>query len=526
MSGEKFLVAVASDDRARGIVRLLAGEFGAATVAEAKSLSDAESRRGTVEWLIVSERWFDDNSIAVGVPEGLESPGSALARRWTEERDGKAAGRAVVLTETQWWNSDVAFSDRLLGLPKIGWDWYLPQLIEMIHAAEAGVILLPPTTITYGVEVEDSTIWLRYLRVGEGPLAPLLRRRLEGSGGARECTHRECSSRPFLAVLQSREGDRRGAVLRLTRAVYNTLAGTGFLDEVREIAREAIDKLKIRAPKDRIGPYPVHLHLECDPAAFSLPIDLALREDADGRDVLCMKLPVVWLLRRSEDEPSAGPTPHNETGYSSEGFTAAHSGTIAASFDGLLFPAITGVEQHSIKILETAGVKTAPTALTSTECLVRLFKEGQLGRTVHVTAHGVHNREADCSGVLVSSDAAAQNVVEARELADPDGPRVHFAFFNCCELGYRDDEAAADSFHSSFTGALIRRAACREAICNRWSVSQKQALAIAEEFYLLKPRTVYGRALALLAARRRLLDRDPNAEKDLSWLAPIHVWEC
>ena len=55
-----------------------------------------------------------------------------------------------------------------------------------------------------------------------------------------------------------------------------------------------------------------------------------------------------------------------------------------------------------------------------------------------------------------------------------------------------------DNFHSSFAGALIRESVCREAICNRWSVSQERALDIAEKFYWFKPRTVYGRAVALL----------------------------
>jgi hypothetical protein len=528
MSGVRFLVAVARRDSAEAIVQQLASEFGADAVVRATSLAEAESRRGTIEWLIVSERWSDNEGTFASLPEGYEFPGSALAHRWTECRDGKAVGRAVLLTESQWWNSDLAFTDRLLGLPTVYWeDCYKPQLIEMIRAAEANVMLLPPTTIAFAVEVKEGTVAIRYLRVGLGPLTVGLERRLEHRDSPKEFTIEGWSNQPYLAVLQSaKRDDRRCAVLRLSRAVHKVLDECGFLAKIRAIAQEVIYKLKIPSRKHRIGPYPVHLHLECDPGALSFPLDLALAEDAKGSDGFSFKLPIVWVIRQPDDEPATDVCQLNETAYAADSFKVAHAMTHAVSFDSFEFSAIPTATDHSTTILKHTGVDDAPAILTSADSLVRLFNEVVHGTSLHITAHGVHNRAADCSGVLIASTPSSAMVVRVADIAHHAPRRVYFAYFNCCQLGYRDDHAAADCYHSSFIGALIRRGACREAICNRWTVSQELALQIAEKFYLLRPRTIYGRSVALLVARRMVLDDSVDNENDVSWLAPVHVWEC
>ena len=176
----------------------------------------------------------------------------------------------------------------------------------------------------------------------------------------------------------------------------------------------------------------MHLHLECDPGALSFPLDLALAEDAEGSDGFSFQLPIVWLIRQPDDEPATDVCQLNETAYAADSFKVAHAMTHAVSFDSFEFPAIPTATHHSTTILKHTGVDDVPAILTSADSLVRLFNEGTDGTSVHITAHGVHNRKADCSEVLISSTRSSAMVVRATAIAHHAQRRVFFAYFNCC----------------------------------------------------------------------------------------------
>jgi CHAT domain-containing protein len=149
---------------------------------------------------------------------------------------------------------------------------------------------------------------------------------------------------------------------------------------------------------------------------------------------------------------------------------------------------------------------------------------------LHLTTHGVHERPPDESRIMVGpidgKPEAGVEFVTLENVGSLTRPKLKFAFFNCCELGFQASPTQlTGSYHGGFAAGLVKERITSEVICHRWSVTAKWALEFAREFYRSRPRTVHARAAALARARWKIKEMMRQAKVQNSmWMAPIHIW--
>jgi hypothetical protein len=524
----KFLIALDSIEQAERMKWLLESEFGNGVVESGRDCLEVQEtlEKGDFTWLVIAERLPFESNVTVNLPHGgTESvpaedehmAGFQLAVRWVMSRSPNApVRRAVVFSESDWDGPRVFFTRRILGTPTIGWENRSAEFLEMIHAADREVVF-PATVIRFRFEKDDEACTLRFDGVEDGPLQVFLEHTLNSQNLSLGFEF-QFDDRQYTEV-QKAEDDvvRQREVKALTHQLHQSLESSGFLAMLEGILRRLDDKWPFQ-------PYAIQLHIISNAQALRCPIDIALRSGGSTRGLLCNRLPIVWRLDLGNDGiRSEQRMQSNAFRYSEGSFAVVYSNTPDATFtyDAKQYDKIGGVDKHSAAILASVGLADVPQEASSKDDLARIFREGQNMRRVHVTAHGFHCNDADYAGVLVPTDPDSDKVATVQTLKSLDSLPVEFAYFNCCDLGYHEvPETTEYSFHACFAEALISERVCRETICNRWTVTQECAFDVADHFYQWKPRTIQGRAVALVLARLR--SRQIN---DVSWLAPVHVCE-
>ena len=479
-------------------------------------------KRGT-DWLLttesIPERVVGSSPFFPEMPNGWKA-----ASDWVDSGGYGCIRRAIVLTNEGLWEPEKPqLRPRVVAVPQHRLNPDLCEIREIIQAGEADVDYLPPTIVHLSVEETDSGKFrLRQDKESDGPLQLLVE----------DCMGKHArigqSFGDFLSGANLKhtddfllEGNFSRAVQRFSKEL--TKASVPLLRKVIDATQTAAKALQI--PDVLVlagrGPCPVHLHLHWKGRRTFQPLDLFF--DGEKGFPLCAILPVVWRVRGVRKRKQA--CEHNCTQFNEEVFTVMHSCIEQVRVEGWACKGLRKVPAHSKRILVAVGLpQIDPHEVKELEDIrrpiVRISRES--GTAVHITTHGTSE------GMVIGPSARLRGdngrVVNAHTL----GLALDFGFFNACGLGKQlSAPEAILTLFGNFADEVIEKGGCAEAICNRWPVSVRHALLLAEAFYRTKPSNIHGRAAALLRARLEVFNRfagNKRSRLDRSWLAPIHIW--
>ncbi len=502
----------------------------------------ANKKKSYFSWLLVWER------IAEGEDDfALADDGADLAKKWLKKNK---RGRAIIVTGPSWDNRPWKFRDRLLGIPE-QWLGEASVLADMIAAADAGASFLPPTTVSLEFTKNDKgNCSLRLFGDPEGPLSTYLTKKY-----FREISHDPDGSFGNFAEIQSafrealkspNEEQRRKKLLQLSTDLREELEKCKLFSWLINGVKASQDALWHFSRNDKYRlPCLIHLHLMCArPEMLSVPLGLAMIEpEARPKGYLAAMVPITWRVN-CDGSSDSFPEKQKWNITDTDNLKALYSCCEDLRVDlpngreELEAAAINTAKEEAKEVLKLVGLDTQqPQHVFDSDSLrsALISSAGNTRRSIHLVCHGVHFTDGDYSGIVVgpvSGEPGKGQLVTANNLS-PDhsngeeGPR--FIYLNCCELGKQNPRTEGSaSYFGGFAEAAIREGVCRELICNRWTVSSDSALSLVKKFYSFQPRTVQGRAAALLHARLAEMQRTKLllrvGQYNLTWLTPIHIW--
>lgn len=467
-------------------------------------------------------------------------PAVELAREWTRNQSDR---HAIIITEGASWDRlPWKMRPGLLGCPYSAL-FHCPDLLpEMIHASEGGYPYVFPTTVKLRLHAiqdsESARPVLSFEGLDEGPWGPSLDLRL----GSMPDVHlqSDCgmsmnqwgeASRRFVSCLPE---TRKQAVVAAGQSLWNAAKDGPSTPSVLTWIRESERDIRCRIWEDtgHEAPCPpfIHVHLVGSPEMLSVPIELGADQN-EGTEMLCERIPFVW-------RPKASTSDGNRWNSADPGrltiVYSCASDVLVPGRTGSLrgFKAIKQLKPHVKRIAGSlSSLGGRPVHATKVARLQKALTAvpGGSGASAYVISHGIHDGSADDSGIVVgpSLPDGRGEIVDAMKLTPLEGlqPRS-FLYLNTCELGCQQSfEQAKGSYYAGFAQAAVQGGICREIICNRWGVTAKFALLQADLFFRLKPRTVQGRASALMHARRRVLRQSRREDnQDVTGLAAMHVY--
>ncbi|MFN0167222.1 MAG: CHAT domain-containing protein [Bryobacteraceae bacterium] len=456
----------------------------------------------------------------------------ALARNWTLAEQG---GQAIVITGRTF--PYLCLPDRVFAAKR---HRTFEGIADMIRAGDGGATPILPTVVR-----------MRFSRgpaktsTGEQGLDPctleLARDAYLVGGPLTEYFDEECEKRglrtdefgPFgdlsassQAIASVFDKDRGNAAMSAALDLWKALPESGIMRSFPDIAKKARELLFEQQPNE--FPCLFILHIVVSSAEMiAVPLDLALNRWA-GTGHICARIPVTWRVK-TEHAPKSTDDDKllNSTGY--HYFRAISSCHESCIVNGLRFPAVTNAEEHVQKVLASLRLPAGQSrhVVDGDSLREAMDAEQEKKCCAYVLTHGLVGDGTNALVVGPSSGDGSGARVRAAQLAAESGHRRRFVYFNCCKLGHQQTEQEFRSrYFGGFAHEMLQRGVCHELICNRWPVTEKWALRLAEEFYLQRPSTAPARAMALFNARVRIEREMSRAgeEIDPTWLAPVHLW--
>jgi hypothetical protein len=502
-------------------------------------------------WLVIWEL-IEEPEKGITFQSGLFN-GINFAHKWLANHSD---GRAIVITRSPWKQitDKSKFIDRLSPVP----DDILTQsniyfLTEIVHAGQADYTLIPPTVVEFRLSQEEGNCVLELDSNAKGPLQDMLTNSLRGPFSDRP---RQILGNFDDAVDAFQEacdnwdhGHRREGLMRVANMLYPKSGRrrchllTLLLETVKEVlslwresSEEEPSEEEPPKPMNPNVPFPIHLHLLCEPEMLSVPIDLIM-DKFISKGHICAMMPVIWRIktRGSRHHGSGEIGQWNHTNYGN--FSVIYSCCEESKWEECVIDPIGDVHEKAERILELADSGDSQPIRIATmdelhRAIIRNVEHGSF-HVVHVISHGSRSNPADLTYIFVGPDHNGDATpVTANQL----GSDIHsgerspdFAFFNCCELGYQDAKRAAlSSYYGGFAEGVISTGLCHEIIANRWGANQYWAHRLELAFYETKPCTAQTRAVALLRARLKVLKemtpKPAEGQFEPTWLAPIHIW--
>jgi hypothetical protein len=404
----------------------------------------------------------------------------------------------------------------------------------MIMAGLQKALFVEPTIIRLALSQRGEQFLLKREQV-EGPLSYYLKS-LKSAPQEIECQGFDLLTDAFSRAARTFDRSERAQLLAQTgKSLWD--ATKGLLSWLTDVLLHAE---VCCVPEAIANLHPVHVHIMCGADMMALPLDLAFPSESEN--YLGRVMPVVWRISCPPGTMGLQPEPGyqaNPTCYASMSmFWSCES---LVKLDGINFNSLPNARQEvgSIHKDLALGVNEPARVLSKDELLQAILPGlGKKGRMLHIATHGVQTFPADGAGLIVGPHAGDEGQkVTAHDLAyfqqnsRPSAPAHRgepfgFVYANCCELVQQaKGEESARSHHGSFAAALLQKGVCREAVSNRWSVTDERARLIAEKFYRTRPHTLHGRAVALLRACKETNDAmGGTASGDPTWLAPAHIW--
>lgn len=469
----------------------------------------------TGEWGIVDERVVQD-------PEGVQ-----LAKKWL---DASASHRAILLTQSYWDKLPWTFCNRLSAIPlnKLSLNGS-HVIMDIINAGENGFTLVLPTIVKLHFQKDRwGRCYLTRKESTDGPLKDLVEAELQ------HCPEKQFVG-PFKqlansfrdASLEDDAGRSREKLISTSKRIGQVLGQDGLLRSLFVAMQKSL-QLWGDARICPSGPFPVHLHLTCNPEMLAVPLDLALHE-GDGMSHTNTIFPVTWRLRTAQRSRPRSDLEREYNLTNNSELRAAYSGDMQSSIGNDIYEALPNAHNEIKAILgcsenECDGRHHANDLSKLKNLLIS--PANRLPYNVHVAGHGTNGNLGDNAGLVLDGGIR----VNAQALIPNEGETgPGFAYFNCCRLATQDTtNRNTSSYFGGFAEGVVITGFCNEVICNRWSVSDLLCSEIAREFYRVKQRTVFGRASALLRARLRIAEKVKTMEEhyqlDLTGLSPVHIW--
>jgi hypothetical protein len=503
--------------------------------AEAERLTGNKSYR----WVIVDEK-VPGETDTIEAKQSDAGNGAwdafAFARSWVKA--GKAR-RAIVITELLF--PRVRLTDQVFAVERRR-AFPCEGIADMIRAGDGDVTPIMPTVVRVRFSHRQSRrarntksvdrCVIEFIACCSGPLEYYFEdersKRLKRRSHSDQFGDFGALSAQFQSLrLKEESGERLEAALKVARDLWDALPESGLMRWLLAIAEEARRSLfETPEPDPNRFPCPFLLQVVAKAEMTAVPLDLAISSDG-GTGHICARIPVTWRIE-TENAPDATEDDRswNRTSYRHfRAVSSCHSDCIA---EGMRFRAVTDARKRMRKVLRNLGLpKSYAKHVRDTKSLQEVMKVEQQHRCcAYVLSHGM-----EALGIVVgpAPKDVYGAIVSAGELAPHSGcQRRRFVYFNCCDLGHQQ---TAQQFRSRYFGGfaheMLQRGVCFELICNRWSVSADWACRLAEEFYIQRPSTAPGRAMALLNARVRIeeeMSRSAGGQIDPTWLAPIHMW--
>jgi hypothetical protein len=323
-------------------------------------------------------------------------------------------------------------------------------------------------------------------------------------------------------------GDRQREIVILAEELRAKLLGTdNVFGRILEASLKLTQNLLSGGGGGIIAP--VHIHFECDHNFLAVPWDIAFGSDT-GDSHVCHDIPFVWRIDvRGNPETLDVSRTFNPIDYT--GFQAISSCDEDVILQGQKFAKAGDMPKSAAAILNSLPRHGGHVHVCDRNGLVAQLQSR--GDGAYFLSHGIDAHPGDLAGMVVgpipgNGAGDSGEVVNAGNLGAAN-VRKRFLHWNCCELGSQQTDARqGGSYYGGFLEGILANACSVETICNRWGVTFEGASLLAVEFYKLHPITAYGRAHALVHARRAVrnavLAKSPEKQNDPTWLAPIHVW--
>ncbi|KAF9027639.1 hypothetical protein BDZ89DRAFT_797783 [Hymenopellis radicata] len=153
----------------------------------------------------------------------------------------------------------------------------------------------------------------------------------------------------------------------------------------------------------------------------------------------------------------------------------------------------------------------------------RVLNELKTANWAHFACHGVQNTESPTQSALLLADGSRLLLTD---IAAVDLPRAELAFLSACQTATGYDKLPSESIHLA-AGMLL--AGYRSVVATMWSISDRDAPGVAEDFYgyMLREekreRPDYRESAAALHVAVEKLRKRVGEDKFLSWVPYIHI---